>query len=323
MPKEFIAVDIRQFRNATRDIGFDVYLKLAADNFAHVFSKTTGLDCRRLVHYIHKGIQELYILKEDDFAYKQFISQTADLVFHDAETPQEKKIAVLLNMTEQNIAEVFVQFELEQETVDNTRKVIKNYVHLMTENPSSLAIILKLVAHGEYLYYHSIAVSIFTMILAKALGQFDAKTVEVIAMGGFLHDIGLSKVPKEIVDNLERLKPEEFEIMKAHPQEGLRMISNVPNIPNEAKYIVYQHHEQPSGRGYPNALKGSAIFYPAKIASVADGFSILLSRNPYRQPYSPEKAIQILQGEMGKYNLDLVNLLASIFLRKESDREAA
>ncbi len=51
----FIGVDILTFRNATRDISFDVFLKLGDNNFAHVFSRSTGLDYKRLAQYVQKA----------------------------------------------------------------------------------------------------------------------------------------------------------------------------------------------------------------------------------------------------------------------------
>src|SRR5689334_18763246 len=104
-----MAVDIQTFRNAIRDITFDVFLKLAENNYAHVFSKTTGLDYKRLAHYISKGVTKLYIRPEDEVAYKAFIEKTADSIFKDPNVSQERKIASLLNMTEQNMAELFTQ----------------------------------------------------------------------------------------------------------------------------------------------------------------------------------------------------------------------
>ena len=51
------------------------------------------------------------------------------------------------------------------------------------------------------------------------------------------------------------------------------MIENTQNIPDEVRYIVYQHHEQPCAKGYPNGLGGPVIYYPAKIVALADGLS--------------------------------------------------
>src|SRR5689334_9332743 len=92
---DMLPVDIQSFRNATRDISFDVYLRLSHDNFAHVFSRTTGLDYKRLASYIQKGVTELYIRPEDEEAYKAFVARPAHAIFTDPNTPNDKKIATL------------------------------------------------------------------------------------------------------------------------------------------------------------------------------------------------------------------------------------
>jgi putative nucleotidyltransferase with HDIG domain len=291
-------------------------LKLSDDNVVHVFSRTTGLDYKRLAQYIQKGVKTLYVHPEDQLAYNTFIARPAIEIFADPSTPQEKKIAILLNMTEQNMAELFSQISVEEETAANSQKIIQNYVNLMIQKPETLATILKLVSHGEYLYYHSIAVAILSMFLAKASGQFNHRTLEIVGMGGFLHDIGCTQLPKEIVSSPDELSDDQWKQMHTHPKLGLKMIENTPSIPDEVRYIVYQHHEQPSGRGYPNGLHGPVIYYPAKIVALADSFSSLISNRPFRKAHTVEEAITILSGEVGKFDRGLVQLLASVFGRR-------
>jgi putative nucleotidyltransferase with HDIG domain len=313
-----VAVDILSFRNATRDISFDVYMKLSEDNVAHVFSKSTGLDYKRLAHYISKGIKELYVQECDLEAFNEFVAKPAYAIFADPATTEERKIATLLNMTEQNMAEVFSQLNISDETADGCKRVIQGYVNLMTKSPQNLALILKLVAHGEYLYYHSIAVSIFSMFIAKASGQFNQRMLELVGMGGFLHDVGLSHVSQEIVNSDRIYEEEDRSQMETHAQHGMKMLEQAESIPEEVRYIVYQHHEQPGGGGYPNALHGPAIYYPAKIVALADSFSALISKRPFRPAYSVEQAIEILRAETakGKYDRDLMEIVAGVFLRQ-------
>ena len=310
------AVPITLFRSVTRDITFDLFLRLSEHNYAHVFSRTTGLDYKRLADYSRKGVEELYIKLTDDAVYQTFINRTTDQIFADPTTSQEKKIATLLNMTEQNMAEVFSQFDVPEETAEASCKVIKNYVELMTQDPQSLALILRLVSHGEYLYYHSIAVGIFSIFIAKATGQFDSKTIEMIGVGGFMHDIGNAHLPKELLEKAGMLTPEEETLKNSHARVGLLMIEKTPNISDEVRWIVYQHHEQPDGKGYPNQLASKAMYYPAKIVGVVDEFSSLISQRPGKPALSVQKAIDLLRASPGKYDADLVKLLASIFLRQ-------
>lgn len=321
-PDELIPVDIKTFRSATRDINFDVYIKLSKSNIAHVFSRTTGLDYKRLAQYIQKGVKELFIHPDDQAAYQAFISRPASEIFKDPNTPQEKKIATLLNMTEQNMAEIFSQLSLEEDTAQNTQKLIKNYVDIMVSSPETLTTILKLVSHGEYLYYHSIATSIFSMFIAKASGQFNQRMLELVGLGGFLHDIGSTQLPKEIVCSPEDLTPDQWREMRSHPQIGLKMLENTQAIPDEVRYIVYQHHEEPGGHGYPNGIHGPVIYYPAKIVALADSFSALISKRPFRPAYSVEQAIKILQESVGKYDRELVKMLAFVFLKQPIKKSA-
>ena len=109
---QYFSIPIEKFRNATRDISFDVYLKVSEDNFAHVFSKTTGLDYQRLAQYFIKGVTELFVLKKDREAFEEFITNTPAKILNDPKTTTEKKVSTLLNMTEQNLSEVFNQVEV-------------------------------------------------------------------------------------------------------------------------------------------------------------------------------------------------------------------
>ncbi len=312
------SVDIHSFRSATRDITFDVYLRLGDENYAHVFSRATGLDYKRLAQYIAKGVKELLIRNEDEPLYQAYIARTADTVFNDPKTSTEKKVATLLNMTEQNMAEIFLQTQVSEETAASAQKVIKNYVQLMVDTPKTLAILLKLASHGEYLYYHSIACAIFSMFIAKASGQFNQRMLEIVGMGGFLHDIGCAQIPKEITCSPTELTPAQWREMRSHPKLGLAMLENCHNVPDEVRYIVYQHHEEPGGHGYPNGLHGPVIYYPSKIVALADAFSALISKRPFRPPYTTEQAIHILQAEGAKYDRELVRILSSIFLKGQA-----
>ena len=107
--------------------------------------------------------------------------------------------------------------------------------------------------------------------------------------------------------------------MRAHTTLGMRMLEGTPNVSDEVRYILYQHHEEPGGKGYPNGLLGPVIYYPAKIVALADAFSALISKRPFRAAYTVEQAIALLEAGNGqKHDRELVHLMGSIFLRGNS-----
>jgi putative two-component system response regulator len=63
---------------------------------------------------------------------------------------------------------------------------------------------------------------------------------------------------------------------------------------------VLYHHEHWDGSGYPDGLAGEDIPLQARLIQVGDVFDALTSNRPYRQPFTWEKALSILEEEAGR-----------------------
>ncbi len=75
-----------------------------------------------------------------------------------------------------------------------------------------------------------------------------------------------------------------------------------------AKEIAYSHQEKWDGSGYPEGLAGDAIPISARIMAVADVYDALISRRPYKNPFSHDKAVQmILDGRGQHFDPDIVD----------------
>ena len=119
-----------------------------------------------------------------------------------------------------------------------------------------------------------------------------------LEMGALLHDIGKIGVPDAILNKPGRLTPEEFEIVKRHPEFGWTVIRNLPGLGQTSLYVLH-HHENYDGTGYPARLKGSEIPIGARIVSVIDAFDAMVSSRPYRAGLPLEEAIRRLQEASG------------------------
>jgi putative two-component system response regulator len=140
----------------------------------------------------------------------------------------------------------------------------------------------------------------------------------LICIASALHDIGKIAIPSKILNKAGRLTPEEYEIMKTHAAEGARILNNIPLGENEpliqfGHEICRWHHERYDGRGYPDGLKGEEIPIAAQVVALADVYDALISRRVYKEPYSHEKAVEMIQnGECGAFNPILIECLLDI-----------
>ena len=122
-----------------------------------------------------------------------------------------------------------------------------------------------------------------------------------------LHDIGKIQVSDTILNKPGKLTDEEFEIMKTHTTAGKKIIEQTITTMPEADYlkeaeaIAYYHHEKWNGKGYPCGLAGEEIPLSARVMAVADVFDALVSKRCYKEPFSFEKAMSIIEEGAGSH----------------------
>lgn len=127
---------------------------------------------------------------------------------------------------------------------------------------------------------HAKRVTAFTVAIARAMG-LSAGQIRVIARGAFLHDIGKMAIPDAILRKPGALDPEETAIMREHCFRGYQILQRIPFL-TEAAQIVYCHHENYDGSGYPRNLKGEQIPLGARITAVGNTLDSMTSDLPYR-----------------------------------------
>ncbi len=143
----------------------------------------------------------------------------------------------------------------------------------------------------EYLLAHSVRVTVIATAIGAALNYSPAQVYEV-ASGAFLHDIGMLRVPTDLVDKPGKLSSVEmFEIQK-HPIYAIDLLQHVTAMPRTTPYVAYQSHEREDGSGYPRGRSGQMIHEFAKIIAVADIYDALTSKRPYRAPLLPYHAME-------------------------------
>lgn len=148
---------------------------------------------------------------------------------------------------------------------------------------------------------HVIRMSHYSKELALA-ANLSKEHAELILNAAPMHDVGKMGIPDSILRKPAKLTDDEWIVMKQHTQIGAEIIGDDPSdVLQMAKEIALYHHEKWDGSGYPFGLSGDSIPLEARIVAIADVFDALTSRRPYKEPWSVDDAIALIERESAKH----------------------
>jgi HD-GYP domain-containing protein (c-di-GMP phosphodiesterase class II) len=178
---------------------------------------------------------------------------------------------------------------------------IRNFRLLQKMRQMSMDTVLTLVnavdQKDPYTSGHSNRVGYYSMLLGKELG-LSADEMQALRWSALLHDVGKIGIRDEVLKKSGKLTEEEFDHIKEHPVRGYNVVRENPHM-REALDGVLFHHERYDGKGYPQGLEGENIPLQARIIQIADIFDALTTTRSYRNAFSWQKALSILEEEAG------------------------
>ena len=179
--------------------------------------------------------------------------------------------------------------------------------------------------YSDFTYKHCVDVTVLAVTLADKFLYDKDKLIE-LAKGCLLHDIGRVLIDKSLYEEPRKLSKEEFEIIKTHPTLGYLTLKDIAGIGIISAHIVYQHHEQQNGEGYPRGLKGDNtmplprkeikkgyIMPLAEIVYAANIYDALVSPRVYRSAYTPDQAFFIMKRMAGTHiNREVLKMMFEV-----------
>ncbi|MEN6351605.1 MAG: HD-GYP domain-containing protein [Syntrophomonas sp.] len=194
-------------------------------------------------------------------------------------------------------------FQLEHQHKLNIR-MAKNMVNQIIDdlllNSDLLVNLTDIRTFDDYTFAHSVNVCILSIMTGITLQYNNLKLTE-LGIGALLHDIGKTKISKEILQKPDDLNRDEFDEVKKHSKYGFEILRKYEDLSLLSAHVAFQHHERWDGQGYPRQLAGDNIHEYARIVAVADVYDALMADRPYRPGYTVNQAMLILKRMSGIY----------------------
>ena len=217
-----------------------------------------------------------------------------------------------IELSEAIIDREFLQIYLSN-IMTNLQKIIVNIRSLEEKTKLFISLGELIEKRDHEVSNHVKRVSEATGLLSSACGYKDEKLSNII-IASSVHDIGKIFVPDHILNKPGKLTDEEFDIIKTHTTNELKMIDDAgESLSKSVHDIVRYHHENWDGTGYPEGLMGTEIPLGARIVSIIDVFEALTHDRPYKKAWSFEKAEQFISDNKGvKFDPEIVEIFLTI-----------
>lgn len=160
---------------------------------------------------------------------------------------------------------------------------------------------------------HTRSVTHYTLLMARDL-NLPKRDKRKLLYSALLHDLGKLGIDQRIIGKREKLTPEEWEIIRAHPINSVKILSSFPCF-LDISPIIRHHHERFDGTGYPDGLKGEQIPLMARFITVVDAFVAMTNVRSYQASLTISDALETIEENKGKqFDPKLTPLFVAVVL---------
>lgn len=180
------------------------------------------------------------------------------------------------------------------------KQTIEYMIRSIERNPDAYVWLTRIKSFSAYAYNHSLSVSVWATAFGRQL-ELNEQSLNDVAVGSLLMDVGMTRVPKGILQKTSRLTHDEWEIVKTHVRQSIDMLKDTAGVTPEIVQLIATHHERLDGSGYPRGLREKAIPLLGQIAGIVDFYTAITLPRPFMKAVSPSAALQLLYKQRDEY----------------------
>jgi len=195
---------------------------------------------------ILNGVKTVFVPDSDYDAYQEYIEKNLSAIIKDAGIGPQEKSKIVYSSSKYLIKKLFEDPRID--TIVRTKKTVDTLVDIILSDSTTTQQLIRITEFDYSAYTHSINVGIISIAFAKnILKNIPEEKFHDLGTGFFLHDIGKSMIPLEIINKSEPFSRSDWMVMKTHPKKGCEILRETGFLNEEAASIVLQHHERSDG----------------------------------------------------------------------------
>ncbi|MDR3608412.1 MAG: HD domain-containing phosphohydrolase [Oligoflexia bacterium] len=287
---------------------YDLYINSSSiegrERFVRIHRRGEIIASGDLAHFETKYHRIYVVETQRSLFLKSLVSATGA-------TP-ERKTEILKDSAIHHLKNLFGHEQTPEtmgKTLTECRDVVEGMIDVLEDyNIDKLReLIASLSFHDFYTFDHSVNVCMYSILLFRLMRPDAPRPMIMLAgMSGLLHDLGKIKISTQILNKTEKLDEQEFSEIKRHPGYGHELLRECRlHLPQSIDTellarVIFEHHENFNGTGYPQGLAGEDIHFLSRITAIADFFDAVTTKRSYHEPLSPLDALAIMQKTEGK-----------------------
>lgn len=318
--QQMVPVPISEFVSGA-NVPVDLFVKIGDDKFILVAKKDTKTSREQLETYESKAVHYIWVKKTDYSTLVKSNLTIAGIVVQHHSLDTKQKTHVLTNAAGQ----VFRQLDevgISLEAYGQSKQIVEATIHLAEHHKDLSELFTALGETSDHLLKHSMAVCAVSTLIAQTMKWDSRATIEKIALGALLHDIGKKALPPDLLNKPKvKMTAEETVLYESHTFKGMQMLLGLGIVPDDVIAIVYEHHENALGMGYPRKLRNLKMHPLARIVALANEFVDLTIANPNcPHPKKPREALLTIETTMGQpYAKDVFKALTHVVTKSYLD----
>ena len=299
----------KEFLDRNGDQCFDLYVKTVQDGETKFvrFAGKVAEHQEKVRQLLKTGAlqQDLYFHQDDRDQYFSQASKKLQRFADNEKVPVNRKAKKIYSVS-QELMQEFFDYNASDSVLGVADEVLEIMEGVVSQTDQGFANVAEHLIRDYHVYTHSVNVAMYCISYGTQM-KMDKADIRALGVGGMFHDLGLSRIPQEIVYKKGGLDEEEMGNVQEHPKIAVEILEGMKRYGTPVMQIVEQHHEDCNGSGYPNGANKKDISLLSRICKVADVYDSMVSPRKYRKAMSSMEALTLMtQSLRDTFDLEVI-----------------